>query len=245
MEIKYLSQRAKIAIVIAISGLLLTIVAFGMTGAGFIPQIDFYLDSVLVAESEGFNAIPAGNGISISSNESSGKVDYTFTVTATSTDSFTTITVPDGTNPQASAPNETLTFEAIGLQILGDSGTDTVTFTVTASGIKNITILDPTTGDTNKVQFKYITNSTIVRVSCSTFGGTSVTIQLDERAEGTPNTVGTDIMSSTLACDNNTESTTSFANASIAADAPVNLQITATAGAPDVVRIHIEYTEDN
>jgi len=110
--------------------------------------------------------------------------------------------------------------------------------------MRSITIFDPTTADTNKVQDKLAVAVTITRVSCSTDTGTA-TIQLDERAEGTPNSAGTDVMTSALVCDNNSEATTSFTNAGIAADAPLNLQITATASTPTVVRIHVEYTIDD
>jgi hypothetical protein len=107
----------------------------------------------------------------------------------------------------------------------------------------SINIFDPTTSDTNLIQHKFANAVTIQRVSCSTDTGTA-TIQLDERAEGTPNTAGTDVMTSTLVCDNDTQATTSFTNAGIAADAPLNLQITATASTPGVVRVHIDYQVD-
>jgi hypothetical protein len=111
--------------------------------------------------------------------------------------------------------------------------------------MKSIVILDPTTTQTNMAQLKFSYPVTIQRVSCSTDVATStVTIQLDERAEGTPNTSGTDVMTSTLVCDTDTQATTSFTNAGIAADAPLNLQITATANSPTAVRIHIDYQID-
>lgn len=110
--------------------------------------------------------------------------------------------------------------------------------------IDSIVLLDPTTSETNEIQHKFATAITITRVSCSTDTGT-VTIQFDERAEGTPNTSGTDVMTSSLVCDNDSQATTSFTNAGIAADAPINLQITATASSPNTVRIHIDYTKDD
>jgi len=108
----------------------------------------------------------------------------------------------------------------------------------------SINIFDPTTADTNRIQAKLATAVTISRVSCSTDTGTA-TIQLDERAEGTPNSAGTDVLSAGLVCDNDTQSTTGFDNAGIAADVPLNLQITATASSPTVVRIHIDYKVDD
>ena len=108
---------------------------------------------------------------------------------------------------------------------------------------KSISLLDPVTGDTNKIQIEFASAITITEVVCSTDTGT-VTIQLDERARATPNTAGTDVMTSTLVCDNNSQATTTFTNAGIAADVPLNLQITAVASAPTAVRIHIQYTVD-
>jgi hypothetical protein len=78
-------------------------------------------------------------------------------------------------------------------------------------------------------------------VWCSTDVGT-VTIQLDERVEATPNTAGVNSLTSSLVCDSNTEVTTSFADSGIAADVPHNLQITAVATSPTVVRIHVKAT---
>jgi hypothetical protein len=101
----------------------------------------------------------------------------------------------------------------------------------------------PVAADDALLQHKFSQAVTIQRVSCSTDTGT-VTIQFDERAEATPNTAGTDVMTSTLVCDNNTEATTAFSNAGIAADVPLNLDIDAVASSPGVVRIHIDYQID-
>lgn len=104
---------------------------------------------------------------------------------------------------------------------------------------KAINIFLPTTADTNKIQFDYPQAVTIQEVHCSTDVGTA-TIQLDERVKTTPNTAGTNVLTASLVCDTGDESTTSFSNAAIAADAPVNLQITATASTPTIVRIHVQ-----
>ena len=125
------------------------------------------------------------------------------------------------------------------------SGSNATTLaTKYVTGIKSATIDAPTTGDTNKVQWSFGQAITITRVVCSVGAATSVTIQLDERAEATPNTAGTDVMSAALVCDVTSEATTSFANATIAARVPLNLQITAVSGTPGSVRIHVEYTID-
>jgi hypothetical protein len=131
------------------------------------------------------------------------------------------------------------------------SGADLTDTTVTPSKLtaaarqetKSANILDPTTSDTNKVQFAFANAVTIQRVWCSTDTGT-VTIQFDERAEATPNTAGTNVLTSSLACDNDTQATTGFSNATIAQYVPMNLQITATSGTPTIVRIHVAYQPD-
>ena len=163
--------------------------------------------------------------------------DGTNTVTIGVTGSGTTIQTPDGEVLEGSL----FTFaEGTDIIITGDDGTNTITIGVTGSDIikKSIAILDPTTGDTNKVQFEYGVAVTITEVSCSTNAGT-LTIQLDERTRATVNVSGTDVMTNPLVCDTNTETTTAFSNSGIPADTPVNLQIpnvtTATA-----VRIHVK-----
>lgn len=110
--------------------------------------------------------------------------------------------------------------------------------------IANISIQNPVDTMDGIVQLKFATAVTITRVSCSVDSGTA-TIQLDERGETTPDTAGTDVMSSTLACDTDMQGTTTFDNASIAADAPLNLDIDATSGTPTKFRLHVEYTVDD
>ena len=85
---------------------------------------------------------------------------------------------------------------------------------------------------------------TITRVACSVKAATSATIQLDERAAATPDTAGTNVLTASLVCDTNQEATTSFANASIAAQVPVALLISAVSGTPDTLRVYVEYTVD-
>lgn len=85
---------------------------------------------------------------------------------------------------------------------------------------------------------------TITRVDCSTNTGT-VTIQLEERTLTTPNSAGTDILTSSLVCDSNNETTTSFDNASIAANALVSLTVSAFTGEPTMTRIHFRGTYDD
>jgi hypothetical protein len=128
----------------------------------------------------------------------------------------------------------------------GVAGNPTPAFAAKArTGNIDVTIDAPTTADTNKVQWYLPSASTITRVVCSVGAATSVTIQLDERAEATPNTAGTNVMTASLVCDTtNGGITTSFTNATIAARVPLNLQVTAVSGTPGSMRVHIEYTID-
>jgi hypothetical protein len=97
----------------------------------------------------------------------------------------------------------------------------------------------PTTGDSGKFQFKFAAPVTVRRISCSTDSGT-VTINLEQRSESTPNTSGTAVLGSGLVCDATSPSQTSFAAAVVAQEAPLALTISATSGNPGVVRIHVE-----
>ena len=115
--------------------------------------------------------------------------------------------------------------------------------TALKSASKSVTIDAPTTAATNKIQWEFPSAITITEVICSTDTGT-VTIQLDERARATPNTAGTNVLTSSLVCDSDSQATTTFSNAGIAADVPLNLQITAVATSPGVVRVHTQYTID-
>ena len=97
----------------------------------------------------------------------------------------------------------------------------------------------PATDDDGLIIWKWPNAYTIQRVSCATDTGT-VTIQLDERAESTPNSAGTDVMTSTLVCDSNNQATTTFTNATIDANDPLNLDIDAIASSPTNVKIWVE-----
>lgn len=122
----------------------------------------------------------------------------------------------------------------------GDIAVDAEIYTDT----KDFSVPDPVVGDDQLVQPTFATAVTITRIWCSTDVGT-VTIQFDERAEATPNTAGIDVMTTALVCDSDTQATTSFANATIAAEVPMNFDIDAVATSPTVVRVHVKYTIDD
>jgi hypothetical protein len=134
-----------------------------------------------------------------------------------------------------------------GTAITGDVANSGNTFTLATKHktyIKSMTLFDPVTGDSGRIQISFPTAVTITRVSCSVKAATSATINLDERAEATPDTTGTAVLTSGLACDTDTEVSTTFTNAGIAARVPVALTISAVSGTPDTLRVHVEYTVD-
>lgn len=110
--------------------------------------------------------------------------------------------------------------------------------------VKSLSVFDPATGDSGRVQIMFDEGVTITRVACSVKGGTSATIQLDERLAPEPDTPGTAVLAAPLVCDPGQQTTSAFSNATIAARAPVALLISAVSGTPDTLRVFISYTVD-
>jgi hypothetical protein len=105
-------------------------------------------------------------------------------------------------------------------------------------------VMSATSTVANKFGVKKPFAYTISKVSCWVDAATSETIQLQERAEGTPNTAGTDVLTSVLACGTTTASTTAFANAPIAANAWLTASSTAFSGTPNFITISVDFTYD-
>lgn len=100
------------------------------------------------------------------------------------------------------------------------------------------------TGTEPTLQKTFSNAITLTKIECNVDTGTS-TIQFDERSSGTPNTTGTDVLSSALTCDDtSTNSSTSFNNASITAGDPIKLDINSVSGSPALLRIHVYYEID-
>ena len=106
---------------------------------------------------------------------------------------------------------------------------------------KSIVIFTPTAGDSNMVQLYFGQAVTLARIACSTDTG-SATINFDTRAESAPNTAGTNVLGSALACTTTTGTTSTFSSSAVSADAPLNLQIASVSGSPNAVRIHVKAT---
>jgi len=119
--------------------------------------------------------------------------------------------------------------------------TETFTFSIASSTLSTTT---------SATQHKLPNAITITRATCSTNAGTT-SLQVDERAEATPNTAGTDVFTDSFSCGSGfTNATSSFSNASITADNILNLDVDTTddqsSGAtPTNAFLHIEYTIDD
>lgn len=109
--------------------------------------------------------------------------------------------------------------------------------------VKTVAILSPTTGEDGLIRFVLSGDSstTITKFWCDTDTSTA-TINLEERAETTPNTVGTDVASSDVVCDTNSQTAT-LSNTGIDLNDPLAVMISAV-GTPGVVNIHVRYTVD-
>lgn len=136
------------------------------------------------------------------------------------------------------------------LAVSKNGGTVTEVMDKAIKFTKSFTILVPTAADTNLVQMAFAQAVTIVRFYCSTDIGTA-TMNADERAEATPNTAGTNVLSADIVCDNGTRTScasgcdvNTISNGTIAANVPLNFQVTSVASAPQVVRVHVDYTID-
>lgn len=135
----------------------------------------------------------------------------------------------------------------------GGTGAATAAAARTALGvdtdIKCFVLFDPVTGDSGRQQFELPYAATVTRVYGSVKAATSVTINLDKRAEATPDTTGTNVLSAGLVLDTNGQTSCSascdvntITSASISSRAPVALTISAVTGTPDTARLCVEYT---
>ena len=131
-----------------------------------------------------------------------------------------------------------------GKNLYACTSTNTWTLQAPVLQTRSLTLFDPVTGDSGRIQLMFPAAVTIKRIACSVKAATSVSINLDERAAATPDTTGTAVLGTPLVCDTNEAEVTSFDNAGIAARVPLALTISAVSGTPDTLRVHIEYTEN-
>lgn len=99
-----------------------------------------------------------------------------------------------------------------------------------------------TTGD--YTGWKVDNNITITEISAYTNTGT-VTFNLEERVETTPNTAGTDVIGSDLVADDDQQETGTFTNAAIDRDDWLVPTVTSISGDPTIFTITVRYVKTN
>lgn len=107
----------------------------------------------------------------------------------------------------------------------------------------NINIADTVITGDNAI-WKIPNNITITEVASFTNTGT-VTFNIEERGETTPNTAGTDVMTSDLTGDTDQQETGTFSNAGIARDAWLALVVASKTGDPTLFGVSIRYVKTN
>jgi hypothetical protein len=128
----------------------------------------------------------------------------------------------------------------IGLSGLYRQTTTTATYASLLPRDYSIDITSPQVTDTGIWQYQSSLSYLVAGVSCTTDTGT-VTINLDVRAPGAPNTPGTNVLPASLVCTGTgTAAEQPTSAVTIPAGAPVNLQILATSGTPGVVRVYVQ-----
>jgi hypothetical protein len=102
-------------------------------------------------------------------------------------------------------------------------------------------VLDSPTGTDVFPMWQFETAVTITKVTGTILGGTSFTFNIEERSATTLNSVGTDVMTSDLAADQDGENTTTLSNAGIALGAFIVLAASAISGTVNQVVVRIDY----
>lgn len=137
-------------------------------------------------------------------------------VAVTSTPSFTSISFSDNTLFRTA-------YKSAGFTIIN------ATSTVTAS---------------TTPQKLFYQAMTISQIDCAT-SGANITISSDERASSTRKTAGTEVFNGgSLICGANGNSTSTFANATIAANAVLNFDLDTLANATTTLWVDIKYVND-
>ncbi len=101
-------------------------------------------------------------------------------------------------------------------------------------------IPDPVAADDGDYQIEFPAACTLQEVACNIQGGTSLAIDLYERARATPESGTTGMLTSTLSCDTNGAVTTSFTDSALAADVPLALGVGTPSGTPTLLRVHVK-----
>lgn len=103
-------------------------------------------DPVADASTDTLNLTSTGNTVTITGDASTDTVNFEATPTSIGVLSFATINAPNGTDPVADSPTDTLNLTSTGgsITITGDSSTDTINFdaTPTSLGVLSFTTID-------------------------------------------------------------------------------------------------------
>ena len=123
------------------------------------------------------------------------------------------------------------------------SATDWTTFNTRAIGF-NVFNATTTATATTTIQKQLFQAMTITQITCAT-NGSNITIGADERASSTPDTLGTDVFNGgSLSCTSAGNSTSTFANATIAGNAILNFDLDSIPNSTTTLRVNINYKND-
>lgn len=117
------------------------------------------------------------------------------------------------------------------------------TFNATMLRGISVNLENPTVGDSGKFQYEIPQATLIQRVYCDTTGTGVATVNLDLRAEGSPNIPGTHILVASLNCSPTGASTTNFVSPVLGTQQLLAATVEAVTGAPEIVRVHAIITE--
>lgn len=109
-------------------------------------------------------------------------------------------------------------------------------------GTISMNIETPAISDTGRITYELPTNATITRVGCYvTGGGSSANVNLSVRSESTPDSGGSQVLTSDLACAASFSSSTTFTNSGVNVRSPIAVTFSSVSGTPQWLHIFVEY----
>jgi hypothetical protein len=216
--------------------------AFDGNGTGAIRLVDVvggivsnnYITGTGIGSQQGLVTSGLTNKISVFGNTVKGGGTLQFGTTAVNGDDSCSVTGAVGSD-----------------SICYGNVTDTSDGSILPVHTVSFSLLDPVTGDSGKLQWEAPSDLTIISVRCSIDTGTSVTIQLNERVDTTPDVSGVDSLSAGLVCDTDSQDSCAagcdvdtIQNQPIDLGDPLALEIGTIIGSPTILRVHVRYTID-